>query len=223
MQSIRNSLQDQRTRSVPLSNALSVIAPIKAEGQNVIGAALVRISTDRMWQAVWNQIGIAALIALAVLLAGFGLSYLLAKRQVAPIERLTAAATAVEERKFDPRSLDAVTAPPDELGRLARVFTGMGERVLAREEKLDTLVQERTRALAARTEQLETLSMKLSKYLSPQVYTSIFQGRQQVEIASNRKKLTVFFSDLVGFTETTENLESDRADFPPCRYSSGGI
>jgi adenylate cyclase len=209
MQSIRNSLQDQRTRSVLLSNALSVIAPIKAEGQNVIGAALVRISTDRMWQAVWNQIGIAALIALAVLLAGFGLSYLLAKRQVAPIERLTAAATAVEERKFDPRSLDAVTARPDELGRLARVFTGMGETVLAREEKLDTLVQERTRALAERTEQLETLSMKLSKYLSPQVYTSIFQGRQQVEIASNRKKLTVFFSDLVGFTETTENLESE--------------
>jgi len=209
MHSIGNSLEDQRTRSVRLSNALSVIAPIQAEGEGVIGVALVRISTDRMWHAVWNQIGTAALIALAVLLAGFGLSYLLAKRQVAPIERLTAAATAVEERKFDPRSLDAVAARPDELGRLARVFTGMGETVLAREEKLDTLVQERTRALTERTEQLETLSMKLSKYLSPQVYTSIFQGRQQVEIASNRKKLTVFFSDLVGFTETTENLESE--------------
>jgi class 3 adenylate cyclase len=84
----------------------------------------------------------------------------------------------------------------------------MGEKVLAREEKLDTLVQERTRALAVRTEQLETLSNKLSKYLSPQLYTSIFHGRQEVEIASNRKKLTIFFSDLVGFTETTENLES---------------
>jgi class 3 adenylate cyclase len=40
------------------------------------------------------------------------------------------------------------------------------------------------------------------------VYASIFQGRQQVEIASNRKKLTVFFSDIVGFTETTETLDS---------------
>jgi len=85
----------------------------------------------------------------------------------------------------------------------------MGEKVLAREEKLDTLVQERTRALADRTEQLETLSTKLSKYLSPQVYASIFQGRQQVEIASSRKKLTVFFSDIVGFTDTAENLESE--------------
>lgn len=84
----------------------------------------------------------------------------------------------------------------------------MGQTVLAREEKLDTLVQERTKALAERTQQLETLSTKLSKYLAPQVYASIFQGRQQVEIASNRKKLTVFFSDIVGFTETTENLDS---------------
>jgi class 3 adenylate cyclase len=85
----------------------------------------------------------------------------------------------------------------------------MGQTVLAREEKLDTLVQERTKALAERTEQLETLSTKLSKYLSPQVYASIFQGTQPVGIASNRKKLTIFFSDLVGFTETTETLESE--------------
>ena len=208
MQSMRMALDDGHTRSVLLDNALSVIAPIKSESKS-IGAALVRIPTDRMWQAVQNQLKIATIIALAVLGAGFLLSLLLAKHQVAPIEALTAAATSVEERKFDPKSLDSVTQRPDELGRLARVFSGMGQTVLAREEKLDTLVQERTKALAERTEQLETLSTKLSKYLAPQVYASIFQGRQQVEIASNRKKLTVFFSDIVGFTETTENLDSE--------------
>jgi class 3 adenylate cyclase len=56
---------------------------------------------------------------------------------------------------------------------------------------------------------LEALSSKLSKYLSPQVYRSIFSGQQNVEIASKRKKLTVFFSDIAAFTETTENLESE--------------
>jgi class 3 adenylate cyclase len=49
----------------------------------------------------------------------------------------------------------------------------------------------------------------LSKYLSPQVYASIFTGERKVEIASTRKKLTVFFSDIVDFTETTEDLESE--------------
>jgi len=52
------------------------------------------------------------------------------------------------------------------------------------------------------------LSTKLSKYLSPQIYNSIF-GAQGVEIATNRKKLTIFFSDVVNFTETTEKLESE--------------
>src|SRR5262249_42388476 len=56
---------------------------------------------------------------------------------------------------------------------------------------------------------LETLSTKLSKYLSPQVYSSIFTGQRNVEIASTRKKLTVFFSDIKDFTETTDDLESE--------------
>jgi adenylate cyclase len=209
MHSLAEALKDHRTRSVLLSTTLSVIAPINTEERGTIGAALVRIQTHPMWQAVQDQIGIAVLIALAVLAVGFALSYLVAKRQVAPIEHLTAAATAVEERNFDPKSLETVTTRADELGRLARVFTSMGETVLAREEKLDALVMQRTKDLAKRTDQLESLSAKLSKYLSPQIYASIFQGRQQAEIASSRKKLTVFFSDLVGFTETTEHLESE--------------
>jgi class 3 adenylate cyclase len=56
---------------------------------------------------------------------------------------------------------------------------------------------------------LEALSSKLSKYLSPQLYRSIFSGEQDVSIASKRKKLTVFFSDIAAFTETTDNLESE--------------
>jgi class 3 adenylate cyclase len=56
---------------------------------------------------------------------------------------------------------------------------------------------------------LEQLSNQLAKYLSPQVYDSIFSGKQEVKVASSRKKLTVFFSDIVGFTETADRLESE--------------
>jgi adenylate cyclase len=55
---------------------------------------------------------------------------------------------------------------------------------------------------------LESLSAKLSKYLSLQIYSSIFSGVQDVRIASRRKKLTVCFSDIADFTKTTEHLES---------------
>ena len=50
---------------------------------------------------------------------------------------------------------------------------------------------------------------KLSKYFSPQVYSSIFTGKLDVNISTNRKNLTVFFSDIVGFTRISDELESE--------------
>jgi len=63
--------------------------------------------------------------------------------------------------------------------------------------------------LAEQSERMEALSKQLAKYLSPQVYQSIFEGRQEVKITSKRKKLTVFFSDIADFTEIADRLESE--------------
>lgn len=75
------------------------------------------------------------------------------------------------------------------------------------EEKRRT--EEAKELVTEKNSMLESLSAKLSKYLSPQVYSSIFSGEQSVEIASKRKKLTVMFSDIAGFTETADTLESE--------------
>jgi adenylate cyclase len=78
--------------------------------------------------------------------------------------------------------------------------------------ELQTMRQAREAAeaeVSRKNKELEALSRKLAKYLSPQIYNSIFTGAQSVEIASNRKKLTVFFSDIADFTGTTEKLESE--------------
>jgi PAS domain S-box-containing protein len=72
-----------------------------------------------------------------------------------------------------------------------------------------TELKQREEQLAKKSFALEQLSSQLAKYLSPQLYDSIFTGRQEVKVASRRKKLTVFFSDIAGFTETTERLESE--------------
>lgn len=56
---------------------------------------------------------------------------------------------------------------------------------------------------------LAAISMKLAKYLSPQLYKSIFSGERDVAIATERKKLTIFFSDIKDFTATTERLQPE--------------
>jgi len=58
-------------------------------------------------------------------------------------------------------------------------------------------------------EQSISLSHKLAKYLSPQVWQSIFTGERDVRLETQRKKLTIFFSDIKGFTELSEEMEPE--------------
>lgn len=67
----------------------------------------------------------------------------------------------------------------------------------------------KTKKLEENNQQLASLSKKLAKYLSPEVYNSIFSGEKEVNLETQRKKLTVFFSDIQGFTEITDTLEAE--------------
>jgi class 3 adenylate cyclase/phosphoglycerate-specific signal transduction histidine kinase len=97
---------------------------------------------------------------------------------------------------------------------------GDGRWVLISERKTDdggtvalysdiTDLKERENELAQKSMTLENLSRQLSKFLAPQVYDSIFTGKQEARVTGQRKKLTVFFSDIAGFTETTDRMESE--------------
>jgi adenylate cyclase len=65
------------------------------------------------------------------------------------------------------------------------------------------------RELESANDFLASLSMKISRYISPQVYKSIFSGQKDVTIHTERKKLTIFFSDIQNFTATTERLQPE--------------
>jgi class 3 adenylate cyclase len=63
--------------------------------------------------------------------------------------------------------------------------------------------------LSRSNEFLAAISMKISHYLSPQVYKSIFSGELDASIRTERKKLTIFFSDIKDFTELTESMQPE--------------
>ncbi|GEM_PF-232379 len=56
------------------------------------------------------------------------------------VERLTAAAAAIETKTFSPNSLDDLVQQPNKLGQLARVFQHMAQEVYSRERHLEQQV-----------------------------------------------------------------------------------
>ena len=58
--------------------------------------------------------------------------------------------------------------------------------------------------------QLEQLANRLAKYLSPQIYNSIFSETDDAPKTHARKNLTIFFSDIVQFTDLSDTLEPER-------------
>jgi adenylate cyclase len=109
---------------------------------------------------------------------------------------------------------------PDELGQLKkeigklRLQAGLRKALSAELAKQKKISEEATKQAEASARILEDLSKNLSRYVSPQVYKKLFDKKDKVELSSQRKKLTVFFSDIVGFTQLTDELESeDLTDF----------
>jgi class 3 adenylate cyclase/PAS domain-containing protein len=96
-------------------------------------------------------------------------------------------------------------------GGTVTVMTDITEQKQAEQALIEAKqrLEQANESVTEKNQILEVLSSKLSKYLSPQVYQSIFSGAQTVEISAKRKKLTIFFSDIAGFTETTDHLESE--------------
>src|SRR6476660_9158236 len=71
-------------------------------------------------------------------------------------------------------------------------------------------IQNMNRELESNNDFLASLSLKISRYITPQVYKSIFSGQKDVTIHTERKKLTIFFSDIQNFTATTERLQPEQ-------------
>jgi adenylate cyclase len=76
--------------------------------------------------------------------------------------------------------------------------------------QLNQRLEERGRELEAANDFLVRISTKISHYLAPQIYKSIFSGQKDVSIHTERKELSIFFSDIKDFTATTEGLQPEQ-------------
>jgi class 3 adenylate cyclase len=85
-----------------------------------------------------------------------------------------------------------------------------GFTFIAAQRRQAAIIQHINNELETANAFLSSLAIKISRYLAPQVYKSIFSGEKDVTIHTERKKLTIFFSDIKDFTATTERLQPEQ-------------
>tara|TARA_Y100000589_G_C27165149_1_gene634444 strand:+ start:784 stop:2064 length:1281 start_codon:yes stop_codon:yes gene_type:complete len=80
-------------------------------------------------------------------------------------------------------------------------------------QERENLIQEKLndkKLIEEKSNKLENLAKRLAKYLSPQIYQNIFDENNDTATTHSRKNLTVFFSDIVSFTDLTDTMEPEK-------------
>ena len=154
-----------RPQSRFTTDRVSVAAPVLDIDGIPTGATLVRLPTDQLKAELRTYLAYGGGVALFMLAVGLTGASWMARYISRPISHIAKAAKAVEARSFEPVRLAPISSRPDELGRLARVFSDMAVEVLNRERQLDALVQARTRELEDKNIQLESAHRQIDEEL----------------------------------------------------------
>ncbi|MEX0584850.1 MAG: adenylate/guanylate cyclase domain-containing protein, partial [Natronospirillum sp.] len=106
---------------------------------------------------------------------------------------------------------EAVTKPPsDTMHITATLFAVLYVWVNAYYMRLLAQRLQHTQdKLQTQSDRQQELTRQVSKYISPQVWQTIMSGNKGVHLGSTRKQLVVFFSDLKGFTQLSDQLEPE--------------
>jgi len=100
-------------------------------------------------------------------------------------------------------TIDLLISISDDLEQLASMYVAMLEHSTALESEL-----------IQKNEDISKLMEKMKKYLSSQLIKLIVGGKMEVKAGTyQRTKLTIFFSDIVGFTDATDTLDPESLSY----------
>ena len=178
----------------PAQRGLWVAAPVVNAGGILIGGIALEISLDSIALTLQGEFVRTFLIAIALLALTAVTAFAGARWLTHPIEVIADVAREVESgTQPGPEAMRQVMIRTDEIGALARVFSDMTAQVFSREEKLETLVAERTRDLQVSNQQLIQAkeSMDQDLELAKVVQTALVQvGYMQVGSVQGYARMT---------------------------------
>ncbi|MEA2555637.1 MAG: adenylate cyclase [Actinomycetota bacterium] len=143
----------------------------------------------------------SALSLFGALLLGAVLSWSL----IRPVRKVDQGLESIAGGDFDTR----IEVPNrDEFGNLTTNLNRTTEHLATIYNDLESLNANLQEMVDAKVAELERAS-RLKRYLSPALAESIISGERDIQLGSSRKFLTVFFSDVRGFTASAEQMEPE--------------
>ncbi|MCJ8313711.1 MAG: adenylate cyclase [Saccharospirillaceae bacterium] len=106
-------------------------------------------------------------------------------------------------------NIEYLKLAPELVNVICALGVGIYVTILTFINQRTTVSLEQTRKeVHQQKEKYKSVSKRLAKYLPTQVWQNIFDGTD-AKLETQRKKLTIFFSDIKGFTDISDRLESE--------------
>ncbi len=171
-----------------------------AQGDALAAAEAAAFKDDR--RLLMYAVAAFSVVSLGVaLLLGAILSWSL----IRPVRRVDDALHKIADGDFEQR----VEVPNrDEFGSLTTNLNKTTAHLGQLYTDLETLNAGLQETIDRKVEELDRAT-QLKRYVSPQLAESILAGTTEVELSSSRKYLTIFFSDIRGFTAISERMEPE--------------
>jgi class 3 adenylate cyclase/HAMP domain-containing protein/CHASE3 domain sensor protein len=185
----------------PISHLLEMdMHELEAASLKQMTDARAAFGADKTTLEITVGIFSIASLALAMLL-GFCISWAI----IRPVRTVDTALAQIAGGDFDRK---VRVRNQDELGALARNLNATSGQLSTLYAELKLLNDKLQQKVEEQIQQLKRAS-DLKRYLSPQLAESILSGTLDVNVTSRRKNLTVFFSDIRGFTPMSEHMEPE--------------
>ncbi len=147
------------------------------------------------------------IIMIVCVIISYFLVFILSKSILVPINNLLNGVNKITEGDL---SYEIMTDLKDEIGKLSQAFNNMRLTLSDKISTIENMNENLESTIIERTRTIQSLLNKMKKYLAPQLYDSIIGGKTSIDTKKHmRKKLSVFFSDIVSFTSTTEGMEPE--------------